>query len=98
MVRGQFNGNSRNDGNFSAALARAAGPMAEATLVCSRAVPDKRGSRQSRGHFSGVAQAQGVDKDRACERHMPRASRETGSQLDEFAGATQLFPKVFLPA
>jgi hypothetical protein len=31
MVRGQFNGNSRNDGNFSAALARAAGPMAEAT-------------------------------------------------------------------
>jgi hypothetical protein len=49
MVRGHFNGNSRNDGNFSAALVRAAGPMAEATLVCSRALPDKRGSRQSRG-------------------------------------------------
>jgi len=50
-VRDQFNGSSRNDGNFGAALARAAGPMAEATLVCSRAVPDKRGSRQSRCHL-----------------------------------------------
>jgi hypothetical protein len=55
-ARGQFNGNSRIDGNFSAALARVAGPMAEASVVCSRVVPDKRGSGKA-GVLSVVAVA-----------------------------------------